>query len=1293
MEEQKDWTDDFFDQMFNEEDEEDIALLQPKPQQQLTRKMIELQIVGQEIRLFSKEDLTQGDFQNLINAKHESFEHYNYCVMKLTPLNSFVLRNAMRGFKNVIQKHDAKTLAENANQVPLPHATVTEDRKHIQVLTPNLKVYTKLLDKVNAYPSSTGYRVNLTKVLDLETLVANMDTQLPKITFDKDVLSLNREPILGFDGTLESLKSLPLSLLNIVAANSQSYKAQKTSKQTLEEKMKKMGIKNLHDLLFWLPRRYVDKSNPQDLMDLIVGETAVIVGKISSSSELSSGRGGAIFNVRTDNGQIIRTSFFNQRWLLSKFKKDDEVLVTGKFSMWNGTPQIGGASIDHAEEASLLPIVPVYKQSPSQGITTHTIMSANRELLSRMGDVKLPVYFRKHGRMPYCDALMELHFPSTLKQHTEAVNDLAYYELVYMQLLIQDGKSKSIDKPGIKIDQPGEKLQAKAIKTLPFDLTSSQKKALVLLNKRMSEDVPSTTLVNADVGSGKGLCEDESVLTPSGWVKIKEIQVGDEVIGSNGKPTKVTGVFPQGLQEVAKIEFSDNTEIITDLSHLWAVQPLGQFANKYKDGALPTRIVSTRQLLSEEPSEVEIEQGGNGNSMYKKKIMMQTHFKNSKGGLKWSIPVLSEPVEHVKQKELLPLDPYFFGYWLGDGNSRGLHITVGDQDLLTTQLNLSKCWKGEVIASIGPKKTKDKKSPNTLQFKSEEFAGATKLKEMGVYMNKHIPENYLLSASEERLSLLQGLMDSDGHCSKRGILEFTNNNKNIVDGLLNLVRSLGGIGKVSRIRKANYTNTSGEKVESKHFSYTVIFTLPFGMAPFRLERKLKLYGERIEKLPKRSHGHKKKITNVELLPEKQKTICIKVDAEDELFVTKDFIVTHNTVVAQLSALRAIDSGFQTVLIAPTDILARQLFESFTRVLKGLEEHFGNSITIDYLSGSMKAAEKKPILARIKNGETQIIVGTHSLMTSVEYHNLGYIVVDEQQKFGAEQRTALLNSRKDGRVPDLMMMTATPIPRSTAQVFYGDIDMIELKEKPPGRIPIVTEWVREDPEGIIEELTNPVWQDVLQEAKAGNQTFIITPLVSESDKIDAASAERAYKSLGQLALSGLNIGLVHGQMKQDQQKEEMLKFKNKEYDVLIASTIVEVGVDIPDATRVVVLSAERLGASSLHQIRGRVGRNSKPSKCYLVSLGRTENSQIRLQSLVDSENGFDIAKADLELRGEGKMFSGDQSGRSEMIFANLAKHKEDIERAKEEALIILNSPFRDQALKDSREKFESDTRLM
>lgn len=199
------------------------------------------------------------------------------------------------------------------------------------------------------------------------------------------------------------------------------------------------------------------------------------------------------------------------------------------------------------------------------------------------------------------------------------------------------------------------------------------------------------------------------------------------------------------------------------------------------------------------------------------------------------------------------------------------------------------------------------------------------------------------------------------------------------------------------------------------------------------------------------------------------------------------------------------------MIAPTDILARQLYESFVRLLNGVEKKYGNKIAIDFISGGMKASEKKPILKRIEEGETQIIVGTHSLMTSVKYNNLGFVVIDEQQKFGAEQRSALLNSRGDGYIPDLLMMTATPIPRSTAQVFYGDIDMIELTEKPPGRLPIETEWIREDPETIIEELANPVWNDVLQEAKKGNQTFIITPLVTESDMIDAASAERAHKA--------------------------------------------------------------------------------------------------------------------------------------------------------------------------------------
>jgi len=878
----------------------DASIIMPE----VEGKQIVLTIDDGNIHLFSKQDLMTGYFLNLINfRKVQKINQTSQYLLRLTPLNAFVLRRALMGYKNIINPSDVQIMASEADKVPLPEAHLTEDGKHVEIVAPKIKFYTELLSKVNSYPTKTGYRVEIARVMDLETLSETTESRFPKIKFDRKVLQLNREPIVGFDGTLQSLKDIPIGSLNVVSANNQSWKALKGSKQTLEEKMQSLGINSLYDMLFWLPKRYIDKSKPQDISDLVEGETAVVVGKIDETHEITAGRGGAVFTVKTNTGNTIRTTFFNQKWLLSKFSVGNEVLVTGKFSWWNKKPQISGSSIEHAEEAAMLPIVPIYKQSPSKGITTYFLMASNRELLSRLGDIKLPPYFRQEGRMNYCEALSELHFPSSLAEHKKAVETLAYYELIHMQIIVQEAKEKSELRAGLVIPEGKRKLQAKGIKMMPFELTVSQKRAVVEMNSKLENHLPSSTLLSADVGAGK------------------------------------------------------------------------------------------------------------------------------------------------------------------------------------------------------------------------------------------------------------------------------------------------------------------------------------------------------------------------------------------------------SAIAQLAALRAVDGGYQAVVIGPTDILARQLFEGFKKLLDKIEEKFGDHIPIIFINGSMKAKEKKEAFKKISDGEISIVVGTHSVMNSVTYNNLGFVAIDEQQKFGAEQRSKLLTSREDGAIPDIMMQTATPIPRSTAQVFYGDIDMIELAEKPPGRIPIVTEWIREDPNEMIEQITNKVWADIIEEAGKGNQTFIITPLVSESTKIDSASVERTYKSLQQMALSGLRIGFVHGQMKQDLQQQEMDKFRNKEYDVLVSSMVVEVGVDIPDATRVAILSADRLGSASLHQIRGRVGRNSKPSKCYLVSLGKTENSQIRLQSLVDSENGFDIAKADLELRGEGNMFSTEQSGRSEMIFANLAKHRDKINEAKEEAKRILKSPFKDAAIKDSKEKFQSEERII
>jgi ATP-dependent DNA helicase RecG len=863
---------------------------------------VALAVAQNRIMLVARQDLTQDtDFGNLLGViTAETEPHYVY-DMRLGPVNAYVLRRFLRGMKVHVDTSSIALLAAEADTIPAPTASLAADRKHIELVVPQIKVYKEVMRKVGAYPTTAGYRVDITKAFDLEAISETLSSRFPPIAFSSEVLKLNREPIVGYDGSLESLKALPISSLHVVQANGQTWKAMKTSKKTLEEKFQDFGIATLHDLLFFLPRRYIDKSRPQEIRDLIVGEPATVVGVIESIGDLPNNMG-VFFRIATGAGESIRVTFFRQGWLKAKFFVGTEVLVTGKFSYFNGTPQLNGSSIESTDEAAILPIVPIYKQSESRGITTRLIMAAARELLSRVGTIALPVYFKKANRLDYYDAIQELHFPTSLARHYEAIDTLAYYELVQAQLIMQEAKEYSIARPGLVSAGGVRKLQAKAIRALPFELTKDQKQVTVDLNKSLSNQAPSYSLLNADVGAGK------------------------------------------------------------------------------------------------------------------------------------------------------------------------------------------------------------------------------------------------------------------------------------------------------------------------------------------------------------------------------------------------------TIVAQLACLKAVESGYQAVLLGPTEELARQLHETFERVVKGLQEQ-GEEVRLEFFSGGLKAKERKEKLARIASGEVDVVIGTHAVLSdAVVYSNLGFVSIDEQQKFGAEQRTKLLHARGDGSIPDLLLQTATPIPRTMAQAMFGEIQVFELKEKPPGRLPIETEWIEEHPMELLEELINPLWNDIRTEAAAGNQTFVISPLVHESEKIDAASVTKVFELLSTSTLRELKVGYVHGQMKGDDLREQFAKFRRHEYDVLVSSTVVEVGIDIPDATRVVIMSAERLGASSLHQIRGRVGRNSKQSKCYLVSSSATEQGRLRLQSLVDSENGFDIATADLALRGEGQMFSSVQSGRSEMIFASFAKHRERIPEAIEEAARILKSPFKALAVKESKEKFNADERL-
>lgn len=858
---------------------------------------------GNDIIIYSKVDLSEFEaFKSLIHSNHQRIHGGWKTEVRLNPLTALVLKLLLPS-KVYIPSSMKAEIRDFLEDSVKPTAELSESGKHIEIVVPNVRYYRELMNKLGAYPLKSGiYKLLMDKALDLEAMgsgiLSDSKRKFPAIEISEGVKALNSQPIPGFNGSVDDLRTIPVSALNVVSADMQTWKQKSGNAQNMEQKLGAFGITTLYDLLFWLPKRYIDKSDPQDLSDLIEGESATILGTIKSSATLPND-GGAKFVVSLDSGRTTEVVFWRQSWLRNKFPVGSEVIITGKFGFYRNQPNLSGSSIDHSDEVALIPIVPIYRQSESKGVTTKFILSSTREMLSRLGGFPLPEYLQAEGRPDYSETLRELHFPTSIENHKVAVDALAYYELVLMQLQIQSSRDEDDQREGISQLGDQHSYQASAIAGFPWPLTESQQEAVEFINGEMAASEPSRILLNSDVGTGK------------------------------------------------------------------------------------------------------------------------------------------------------------------------------------------------------------------------------------------------------------------------------------------------------------------------------------------------------------------------------------------------------TVVAQLSALRAVDSGKQAVLAAPTEVLARQLYTTFEKLIGAMDP--ADRPSLGLIVGGIPIKERNALKKAAKDGTLDILVGTHAVLTgTVTYKDLGIVIIDEQQKFGAEQRTYLLSSREDGRVPDLLTQSATPIPRSTAQVFHGEMKMIALSGKPKGRKPIITEWIEADPREIVANPLHPLWSDIMEEGKAGNQTFIVTPMVNESPKVDAASVEATFNHLR--GIFGKKIGMVHGQMKLDEQKATMERFRAKEFDVIVASSVVEVGVDIPDATRVVILSADRFGASSQHQIRGRAGRNDKQAKCYLVSLGKTKSAQTRLQAMVDHTDGFEIAKIDLQTRGEGKIFSTDQAGASELIFASLARHSEKIPLAQKEAAAILESQWADRAIADSAIRFEQENRL-
>jgi len=402
-----------------------------------------------------------------------------------------------------------------------------------------------------------------------------------------------------------------------------------------------------------------------------------------------------------------------------------------------------------------------------------------------------------------------------------------------------------------------------------------------------------------------------------------------------------------------------------------------------------------------------------------------------------------------------------------------------------------------------------------------------------------------------------------------------------------------------------------------------------------------------------------------------------------------------TIVAFEAAIIAIENGCQVALMAPTEILAQQHYFNARRILEGA----GYRIVL--LTGSVEQDRKRDIRRHIAHGNAHLIIGTHALLEeTVEFSKLGLVIVDEQHRFGVMQRLKLMRkSNEEAGVgakstpgaaePDVLVMTATPIPRTLALTLYGDLDLSVLDELPPGRTPIVTRRVSD-------ERSTEVWDFVRKQVAAGHQAYVVYPVIEENEERELKAALKMYRELSNVVFADLKVGLLHGRLDNDLKEQVMRLFQSGELNILVATTVIEVGVDVTNASVMVIEHAERFGLSQLHQLRGRIGRGAAKSFCVLMTGGKvSEEGERRLDAMVRTNDGFQIAELDLELRGPGEFFGTRQAGMPSFLIANLIRDRRILEAAKREAAAVMagpnaeiSQPEIDRAIREMRARWQN-----
>ena len=453
----------------------------------------------------------------------------------------------------------------------------------------------------------------------------------------------------------------------------------------------------------------------------------------------------------------------------------------------------------------------------------------------------------------------------------------------------------------------------------------------------------------------------------------------------------------------------------------------------------------------------------------------------------------------------------------------------------------------------------------------------------------------------------------------------------------------------------HFPESSERYEEARHqLAYEELFVMQSGLALLRNK-------EQCHKGPKMGPNGDLMAQCIENLPfsltgDQQRALDdIRIDMEDERPMQRLLqgdVGSGKTVVATLSLLKAIENGYQGALMAPTEILAAQHYEGITEVCCNL------GITIELLTGSTTRKEKERIYEGLADGSINMIIGTHALIQEgVNFHNLGLVIIDEQHRFGVEQRARL---QQKGTYPHVLIMTATPIPRTMTLSVYGDLAVSLIKEMPPGRKPVKTYVV----DSSYKERLRTFFGKEMAE---GRQVYVVCPLVEESEKLDLQAAEELYLELKEYFYKAYEVGLVHGRMKPSEKDEVMNAFHRGEISLLVSTTVIEVGVNVPNATIMCIEGAERFGLSQLHQLRGRVGRGSHQSYCILVSDSKNDVSQERLKLMEHTQDGFELAEQDLLLRGSGQLFGLAQSGLPDLRVANIIKDIEILVQARKDVL--------------------------